>query len=148
MCKIGILAIGLDLYQSAFEHFQNVVLILLQQHHQQRDDHNQPSIQRSDLMDLAAHFLALLTLVQAFRGRVNRQATGRIVFPVLAVKAAFEFDKVDGSFGSISGVKGILALIKSVLFVIITAKLAIGKDKSYVAHDEWFPKNGKHVTTC
>lgn len=144
MCKIGILAIGMDLYQSAFEHFQNVVLTLLQQ----RDDHNQPSIQRSDLMDLAAHLLALLTLVQAFRGRVNRQATGRIVFPVLAVKAAFEFVKVDSSFGSISGVKGILALIKSVLFLIITAKLAIGKDKSYVAHDEWFPKNGKHDDTC
>jgi len=108
------------------------------------------------MMDLAAHFLALMTLVQAFRGRVNRQATGRIVFPVLAVKAALELDALqqpgvlgdgDGNV-SVGGsshynfrLKDILEIAKSLVFLIITFKLAFGKDKSYLAPDEWFPKS-------
>ena len=142
MCKIGILAIGIDLYLSAFQHFQTL-LILLQQLQQQQHPHEHGSRQQYHaMMDLAAHFLALMTLVQAFRGRVNRQATGRIVFPVLAVKAVLELDALQqrGVLGGYNyHLKDILEVAKSLVFLIITFKLAFGKDKSYVAYDEWFP---------
>ncbi|KAL7527311.1 hypothetical protein ACHAWF_002129 [Thalassiosira exigua] len=136
MCKIGVLAIGVDLYTSAFQHFQ-VLLIVLQQ---QQD-------MRRVAVDLAVHFLALMTLVQTFRGRVNRQVAGRITFPVLAVKFALELGRLarevsggEDAIGPIFVVKEFLVIAKSVVFLMITGKLAFGKDSSYVAHDEWFPR--------
>lgn len=93
-------------------------------------------------MDLTAHFVALMTLVLALRGRVNRQATGRVVFPVLAVKFVLEMEASQWQQKQVStfSVHEILVIVKSVMFLIITAKLAFGKDTSYVASDEWLPK--------
>jgi hypothetical protein len=137
MCKIGVLAIGVDLYLSAFDHFQ-ALLNLLQY---------QQSI-RNVALDLAAHFLALMTLVQTFRGRVNRQTAGRIVAPVLAVKAFLELQAMRRGMwerggldvGSVGGLVDILGLAKTALFLFMTTKLGLGKDASFVGPDEWFPK--------
>mmetsp|Transcript_19188 Transcript_19188/g.32923 ORF Transcript_19188/g.32923 Transcript_19188/m.32923 type:complete len:140 (-) Transcript_19188:284-703(-) len=139
MCKVGIIAIGVDLYDSAYQHFQSLLLIL--------EAHGQHK--HFLLLDLAAHFVALMTLTQCFRGRLNRQSTGRVVFPVLAVKAASslleEWEK--GGGGSLS-FKAIPVIAKTVVFLIITGKLAFGNDKSYVEPDEWFPKTKGHFQTC
>lgn len=135
MCKIGVLAIGVDLYTSAYKHFQTVLYLSQRQ-----------LSYKNTAMDLIAHFVALVTLVQTFRGRVNRQTCGRVVFPVLAVKFVLELEllrhkhqKQDDSSAHI-GLIDILTLVISVIFLTITANLAFGSDKSYVAHDEWLPK--------
>ena len=35
----------------------------------------------------------------------------------------------------------VLAMAKNVAFLMVVAKMAFGKDKSYVSHAEWFPKS-------
>lgn len=157
MCKIGVLAIGADLYQSAFRHFQTLVAAALSSYDGgaaaaaamgEIDDDGRDL--KSVAFDLLAHLVAMLTLVQTFRGRVNRQVAGRVTFPVLAVKLALQMESYskirleeeDG--GSLeSTTKQVASLIKSAIFLIITAKLAFGKDVSYVARDEWFPRKKK-----
>ena len=151
MCKIGIVAIGIDLYISAFQLFQTLILIL----QNPNADGSYSSSSKRIILDLIAHMFALMTLVQTFRGRVNRQAAGRIVMPVLAVKVALDLDKMmklqqqsgDVSNGQSSsyGLVDTLMIAKTALFLFITAKLAFGKDKSYISQDEWFPKKKK---TC
>ena len=151
MCKIGIVAIGIDLYISAFQLFQTLILIL----QNPNADGSYSSSSKRIMLDLIAHMFALMTLVQTFRGRVNRQAAGRIVMPVLAVKVALDLDKMmklqqqsgDVSNGQSSsyGLVDTLMIAKTALFLFITAKLAFGKDKSYISQDEWFPKKKK---TC
>lgn len=133
MCKIGILAISLDLCDSAFQRISNLghctVPTLL-------------SILPSCL-DLVAHALALCTLVLCASGRVNRQATGRVVAPILAIKFAGELDAAlwrnDGRVSVWAFVRDFLVVAKALVFVINTSKLALGRDKSYVGPDEWFP---------
>ncbi|KAL9180492.1 hypothetical protein ACHAXT_010945 [Thalassiosira profunda] len=140
MCKIGVLAIGADLYHSASQHFQTLLFLL----------QNEQSIRRV-LFDLAAHFFALGALVLTFRGRVNRRSAARIVFPVLAVRFAMELEELQRAKAARVGGEGeaggqvfslgeILLLTKSMMFVGITAKLAMGKDTSCIDHDEWLPK--------
>lgn len=140
MCKIGILAIGFDLYDSAFQRCRTLLPLLRQRHA------NAASIPDVlPLLDLAAHALALLTLVRAFRGRVNRQTTGRVNAPVLAVKFAGEVDaalrRERGRGGVGTLVRDVLTVAKALVFLIITTKLAFGRDRSYVGPNEWFPED-------
>ena len=140
MCKLGILAIGADLYYSAFRHFKTLVFIL--QHQQQQ---LQPGISRK-VIDLLAHFIALMTLILTWRGRVNRQTAGRIVLPVIGVQFMIDLlvlqqNRQKNEVGKLE-LNGLETLwfLKSVLFLTIVIKLAIGKDRSYVACGEWFPR--------
>ena len=103
-------------------------------------------------MDMTAYFVALMTLVLTFRGRVNRHIAGRIVLPVLTVKFMLEIQQLQqqrqqGEHGKIelSNMETIMFL-KSVLLITITAKLAFGSDKSKVEANEWLPKSNSSET--
>ena len=155
MCKIGIVAIGIDLYTSAFQLFQTLILII--QH--PNADGSYSSSSKRVIFDLIAHMFALLTLVQTFRGRVNRQAAGRIVMPVLAVKVALDLDNMmklqqqsddvsNNDQSSSYSLVDTLMIAKTAVFLFITAKLAFGKDKSYISRDEWFPKKKSVASSC
>ena len=144
MCKLSILALGADLYYSAFKHFETLTIII--QYGQQVLPPGSSSILRI-LMDMTAYFIALMTLVLTFRGRVNRHIAGRIVLPVLTVKFMLEIQQLQqqrqqGEHGKIelSNMETIMFL-KSVLLITITAKLAFGSDKSKVEANEWLPKS-------
>jgi len=146
MCKLSILALGADLYYSAFKHFETLTIII--QYGQQVLPPGSNSILRI-LMDMTAYFIALMTLVLtfSFRGRVNRHIAGRIVLPVLTVKFMLEIQQLQqqrqqGEHGKIelSNMETIMFL-KSVLLITITAKLAFGSDKSKVEANEWLPKS-------
>ena len=111
-------------------------------------------------MDLAAHFVALMTLVQTFRGRVNRQSAGRIVFPVLAVKFILELWALKhgingwlwrwGSWGNyiFATLKAIPWFAKTLVLLMVTGRFAFGNDKSYIAHDEWLPRKRTKTNSC
>ncbi len=161
MCKIGVVSIGIDLYNSAYQQF--VTLLLHFQLISPLENASKTVIAdgsiRNVILSLTAHLLALMTLVQTFRGRVNRQVAGRVVFPVLAVKFMLQLEGIQRrqkfqqqqeqegdvlGIQQILGVKEVLILIKSIVFIVITAKLAFGKDISYVEYDEWFPRKKKH----
>ena len=149
MCKLSILALGADLYYSAFKHFETLTIII--QYGQQVLPPGSSSIYRI-LMDMTAYFIALMTLVLTFRGRVNRHMTGRIVLPVLTVKFMLEIQQLQqqrhqGEHGKIelSNMETIMFL-KSVLLITITAKLAFGNDKSKVEANEWLPKSSNSET--
>ena len=144
MCKLSILALGADLYYSAFKHFETLTIII--QYGQQVLPPGSNSILRI-LMDMTAYFIALMTLVLTFRGRVNRHIAGRIVLPVLTVKFMLEIQQLQqqrqqGEHGKIelSNMETIMFL-KSVLLITITAKLAFGSDKSKLEANEWLPKS-------
>lgn len=144
MCKLSILALGADLYYSAFKHFETLTIII--QYGQQVLPPGSSSIYRI-LMDMTAYFIALMTLVLTFRGRVNRHIAGRIVLPVLTVKFMLEIQQLQqqrqqGEHGKIelSNMETMMFL-KSVLLITITAKLAFGNDKSKVEANEWLPKS-------
>ena len=144
MCKLSILALGADLYYSAFKHFETLTIII--QYGQQVLPPGSSSIYRI-LTDMTAYFIALMTLVLTFRGRVNRHIAGRIVLPVLTVKFMLEIQQLQqqrqqGEHGKIelSNMETIMFL-KSVLLITITAKLAFGSVKSKVEANEWFPKS-------
>lgn len=148
MCKLSILALGADLYYSAFKHFETLTIII--QYGQQVSPPGSSSILRI-LMDMTAYFIALMTLVLTFRGRVNRHIAGRIVLPVLTVKFMLEIQQLQqqrqqGEHGKIelSNMETIMFL-KSVLLITITAKLAFG-NKSKVEANEWLPKSNSSET--
>lgn len=138
MCKIGILAIGFDLCDSAFQRCRTLTHLLGENH---ASAASFPDV--LPLLDLAAHAFALLTLVRAFQGRINRQTTGRISAPVLAVKFAAEVDaalrRERNRGGILAAVRDALTLVKALVFLIITTKLACGRDRSCVGPNEWFP---------
>jgi len=144
MCKLSILALGADLYYSAFKHFETLTIII--QYGQQVLPPGSSSILRI-LMDMTAYFIALMTLVLTFRGRVNRHIAGRIVLPVLTVKFMLEIQHLQqqrqkDEHGKIelSNMETMMFL-KSVLLITMTAKLAFGNDKSKVEANEWLPKS-------
>ena len=68
------------------------------------------------MMDLTAHFLAMMVMVSG-SGNIGSGRSSHYNFHL----------------------KDILEVAKSLVFLIITFKLAFGKDKSDVAYDEWFP---------
>jgi len=149
MCKLSILALGADLYYSAFKHFETLTIII--QYGQQVLPPGSSSIYRI-LTDMTAYFIALMTLVLTFRGRVNRHIAGRIVLPVLTVKFMLEVQQLQqqrhqGEHGKIelSNMETMMFL-KSVLLITITAKLAFGNDKSKVEANEWLPKSSNSET--
>ena len=102
-------------------------------------------------MDLTAHFVALMTLILTFRGRVNRQTAGRVVLPVLVVKFMLEVEVLqrqhkvhDGGETQIMLSRNdTLMFLKSVLFLTIIVKVAFfDKDTTCIACDEWLPMRG------
>ena len=148
MCKAGILALGADLYFSAFRQFEGLIRIL--QHQQTMQLGSSTGIPRI-LMDLTAHFVALMTLILTFRGRVNRQTAGRVVLPVLVVKFMLEVEVLqrqhkvhDGGETQIMLSRNdTLMFLKSVLFLTIIVKVAFfDKDTTCIACDEWLPMRG------
>ena len=103
------------------------------------------------LMDLTAHFVALMTLILTFQGRVNRQTAGRVVLPVLVVKFMLEVEVLqrqhkvhDGGETQIMLSRNdTLMFLKSVLFLTIIIKVAFfDKDTTCIACDEWLPMRG------
>ena len=147
MCKAGILALGADLYFSAFRQFEGLIRIL--QHQQTMQLGSSTGIPRI-LMDLTAHFVALMTLILTFRGRVNRQTAGRVVLPVLVVKFMLEVEVLqrqhkvhDGETQIMLSRNDTLMFLKSVLFLTIIVKVAFfDKDTTCIACDEWLPMRG------
>lgn len=147
MCKAGILALGADLYFSAFRQFEGLIRIL--QYQQTMQLGSSTGIPRI-LMDLTAHFVALMTLILTFRGRVNRQTAGRVVLPVLVVKFMLEVEVLqrqhkvhDGETQIMLSRNDTLMFLKSVLFLTIIVKVAFfDKDTTCIACDEWLPMRG------
>ncbi|EED88562.1 predicted protein [Thalassiosira pseudonana CCMP1335] len=126
MCKIGILLIGIDLYLSAYHLFRGLIL----------------TRSTNGLAALAAHLVALMALVLAFRGRIGRHVVGRIVLPVEGVRILSDegfIALMDESKRDSDDVLTILMGMKSVMFLGVVAKMALGKDVSCVGEKEWFP---------
>lgn len=145
MCKVGILLISLDLYHSASALFSNLII------------HKTGSP-----LDLAAHILALLTLLLAYRGRVRRNVAGKVVLPVMMVNLIKQLiagnfvtfltnnnsdvesgnaKMVEWSFFDNQSATGYdrLMVLKSVLFCGVMARLAFQGVGTCVGENEWFP---------
>ena len=151
MCKIGILLIGLDLYSSASSLFQKLVLY-----------------KTGSYLDLTVHIIALLALLLAYRGSVKRSIAGRVVLPVMTVNgikqlidgkfitfvttttttdgddilasgALMKIDKISFFDNTHANNVERLMIIKSLLFVMVMAKLAFQGDDTCVGENEWFP---------
>ena len=151
MCKVGIFLIGIDLYHSTSTLFQKLIL------------HKTGSY-----LDLIVHIIGLMTLLLAYRGRVKRNIAGKVVLPVMIVNgfkqlvagqfvtfvdnstqaedydgdnaaAMIQFDKL--RFFDNPHVDNVerLMVVKTLLFVMVMAKLAFQGDDSCVGENEWFP---------
>jgi len=153
MCKVGIFLIGIDLYHSTSTLFQKLIL------------HKTGSY-----LDLIVHIIGLMTLLLAYRGRVKRNIAGKVVLPVMIVNgfkqlldgqfvtfvdnstqaedydgaAGLQFDKL--RFFDNPHVNNVerLMVVKTLLFVMVMAKLAFQGDDSCVGENEWFPWQQQH----
>ena len=113
------------------------------------------------------HIIGLMTLLLAYRGRVKRNIAGKVVLPVMIVNgfkqliagqfvtfvdnstttaaeegdgdAGLQFDKL--RFFDNPHVDNVerLMVIKTLLFVMVMARLAFQGDDSCVGENEWFP---------
>ena len=150
MCKVGIFLIGIDLYHSTSTLFQKLIL------------HKTGSY-----LDLIVHIIGLMTLLLAYRGRVKRNIAGKVVLPVMIVNGfkqliAGQFvtfvdnstQAEDGGDGDVAGLQfdklrffdnphvdnvERLMVVKTLLFVMVMARLAFQGDDSCVGENEWFP---------
>ena len=149
MCKIGILSICADLCHSAYEHVEIISSMHRQRRRGSTSDYDVGIVNAVlTTMDLAFQIIALITLMRTLRGRVNRKRAGGIAFPALLFKLLLheltrrsrrdhQPSRVVSS--PIMATKEILILMKSGVFLLITGKLAIGTDSSYLRHNEWLP---------
>lgn len=111
-----------------------------------------------------------MTLLLAYRGRVKRNIAGKVVLPVMIVNgfkqlldgqfvtfvdnstqaedydgaAGLQFDKL--RFFDNPHVNNVerLMVVKTLLFVMVMAKLAFQGDDSCVGENEWFPWQQQH----
>ncbi len=152
MCKVGIFLIGIDLYHSTSTLFQKLIL------------HKTGSY-----LDLIVHIIGLMTLLLAYRGRLKRNIAGKVVLPVMIVNGfkqlvagqfvtfvdnstqaedyhgdnnaagMIQFDKLRFFDNPHAGNVERMMVVKTLLFVMIMAKLAFQGDDSCVGENEWFP---------